>query len=68
MSVIKELDRFADWREQHRPDITTTAVCVSPDTLRKVLRKKTGQPFKADEPMIYRGLTIRCIVPKKANP
>jgi siroheme synthase len=55
MSVKTVLDRFADWRDKSNPAITEATVSVREATARRVLRLKKG------DPLIYRGLSIRCV-------
>lgn len=59
MSVIKTLDKFADWCEKNRPDIVTAEVDCLPATLRKAIKKKTGFLPPEGLEITYRGLSIR---------
>jgi hypothetical protein len=55
MSVKATLDRFADWREASNPAVTAATIAAREATVRKALR------LKKREPLVYRGLALRCI-------
>jgi hypothetical protein len=57
--VARMLDEFATWRDANRPDITVATVAVRASTVRKALK------LKKDEPLVFRGLAIRCIGSKR---
>jgi hypothetical protein len=59
MSVVDVLDRFAKWRDVSNPGVVTATVAVRSETLRRALRLKKG------EPLVYRGLSIRCVGSKR---
>lgn len=52
---VEVLRKFADYRDHARPSINKATVAVT----EKYARKKLG--IKKDEPLTYRGLTLRCI-------
>lgn len=49
------LAKFADYRDISRPSITEATVAVTEQYARRKLR------LKKDEPLVYRGLQLRCI-------
>lgn len=55
MSFMKTLEQFADWREKFRPSITIATLSVCPETARRKLRIRKGEPLE------YRGLKLRCV-------
>jgi hypothetical protein len=55
MSVKDVLDRFADWRDKNRPSINSATVSARTATVRRMLK------IKKDQPLVYRGLALRCI-------
>lgn len=55
MSVMKSLNRFCDWRDANRPDITSTSVNVLPQTMVRLLKLRPG------DAIMYRGLSLRCV-------
>lgn len=59
MSVKDVLDRFADWRDASNPSVTAATVAAREATVRKALR------IKKREPLVYRGLTLRCVGSKR---
>jgi hypothetical protein len=54
-AVKAVLDAFADWRERNNPNVTAATVAARETTVRKALG------IKKREPLVYRGLTLRCI-------
>lgn len=59
MSVKDVLDRFADWRDASNPQVVSATVLAREATVRKALR------IKKAEPLVYRGLTLRCVGSKR---
>jgi hypothetical protein len=55
VGFVKLLREFADYRDKGRPSIDTATVAVTEKYARKVLG------VKKDEPLVYRGLRLRCI-------
>lgn len=55
MGFVKVLREFADYRDSARPQIDTATVAVTERYARRVLR------VKKDQPLIYRGLTLKCV-------
>lgn len=53
MGFIAVLKKFADYRDHARPSINQATVAVT----EKYARKKLG--IKKDEPLVYRGLSLR---------
>jgi hypothetical protein len=54
-SFIVTLGRFADWRDHAKSKIDTATVEVT----EQYARRRLG--IRKDEPLVYRGLTLRCI-------
>ena len=54
-----ELDRFIDYVTVTRPSIKNATVSVTESYARRRLK------LKKDAPLIYRGLSLKCIGPKK---
>lgn len=52
---IEVLKKFADYRDHARPSINQATVAVT----EKYARKRLG--IAKDAPLIYRGLSLRCI-------
>lgn len=59
MGFVKLLREFADYRDKGRPSIDVATVAVTEPYARKVLK------VKKDEPLVYRGLRLRCIGSKR---
>lgn len=59
MSVKDLLDRFADWREVSNLQVRSATVAAREATVRRALRIKKAQP------LVYRGLTLRCVGSKR---
>lgn len=57
--MLKDLNRFADWRDQYRMDIHAVAVAVTETYARRVLK------LKRSEPLVFRGLVLTCIGSKR---
>lgn len=55
MGFVAVLKRFADYRDVSRPSIKEATVCVTEEYCRRKLRLKKG------DPLVYRGLTLKCI-------
>ena len=55
MGFVAVLKRFAAYRDISRPSITVATVCVTEQYARRKLR------LRKDEPLVYRGLRLRCI-------
>lgn len=53
------LDRFADWRDVSNQQVVSATVAAREATVRKALRIKKAAP------LVYRGLTLRCIGSKR---
>lgn len=52
---IGVLNKFAEYRDISRPSVKEATVAVT----ERYARKKLG--IKKDEPLMYRGLSLRCI-------
>lgn len=52
---VAVLEKFADYRDHARPSVNQAVVAVT----EKYARKRLG--IKKDAPLVYRGLTLRCI-------
>lgn len=59
MGFVRVLREFADYRDKGRPDIDVATVAVTERYARRVLG------VKKHEPLIYRGLRLRCIGSKR---
>lgn len=56
---VRVLDEFAEWCAKHRPDIKSATIHVTASTARRKLK------IKKNDPLVYRGLTLRCIGSKR---
>lgn len=59
MNVVTALDRLASFRDISRPSLETATVEVTEKYARKRLK------LKKDDPLIYKGLKLRCIGSKR---
>jgi hypothetical protein len=59
MSVKDVLDRLANWRDVSNPRVVSATVAAREATVRRALR------IKKAEPLVYRGLTLRCVGSKR---
>ena len=59
MGFVLELERFADYRDRAQLAIDSAAVAVTEKYARRVLK------VKKPEPLVYRGLRLRCIGSKR---
>lgn len=55
MNARKKLDKFLDWRDQHRPTMNIATVYVRRETMRRLLHLKPRQP------LVYRDTAIKCV-------
>jgi N-acetylglucosamine kinase-like BadF-type ATPase len=55
MGFLKTLNEFADYRDRASLSITEATVSVTEKYARRLLK------IKKDEPLSYRGLTLKCI-------
>lgn len=55
VGFVKRLREFADYRDKARLSIAAATVSVTERYARRVLR------VKKDEPLVYRGLQLKCI-------
>lgn len=59
MSFIDKVEQFADYRAKVKLDLDSVTVAVTP----KYARKKLC--IGKDDPLVYKGLTLRCIGSKR---
>lgn len=60
---LRELDRYADWCAQNKPQVANAQVPVRTETVRRYFNKGRAKEarLKKGVAIVYRGMTLHCI-------